>query len=801
VSAVAVPRGAPLASILAPAGGTAALPPLVVNKVKFLAGDACPKRLYYVEEAAAMRHRAFFLRRNGESPQVLEGAPAATFDEDDEVVTTLRPGLYDDKGRLMPRNRASSEESIFVPDDYAAMLVEPPPSVLIRFVEANRLRQWAQIQHVDYCRRALRSGEAEPIAVKAAEEEAEAKSMDRIKTFLAARERKDPSATFFAMTGAVVGYTLPDGTRVRARMDLLHFVPAGCAFLAVDALGRRRVAVADTWEAIDVKACLDLKKEHLRDASRAGGFLEHVFMRALNIRLGSYGLAHINRKHHREPHQFTVRDTNRLKQLAAQFIVVESAAFNPDVDGDVLRVAQLLKEYRELGPPENWALHFASPALFPPTPKDERPANLDAVSQQQSLCRPECSDCRFATRCIPKRSLLINSVFTVPRLPNATRGAYWNSGIRQAVNTPPPLSGQQERYVASILDGPQVDGKLLTEFVRHLQYPIVILDFEATQFAVPPFANLTAYDHVPFQFSAHVYYTDICTETPQHHEYLHMGEGFDVRDDPRVSVAVALSKVFNDVEAEAARRGLHPPVGVGAENQKPLDRPLRIGAVLAHHASFEKTSVRKLELACEAKQRGDVLLCSRYTAKNLPWADSMMLGKAVTVAEAGGSTSLKCLLPAFAPNSTAGSYAGLHIANGGDASAVYALLATAWNNPDDAQYIAQVAADLKAYCKLDTLAVAELVRGALSAAAQAGVQVTLPTPVTSPSPPPSAAGTKRGTPKTGGTKKVTAKRTTPGVTPAVSAVKPSKSQSAKVAPNAANKSGRKPSAAVHKTSS
>jgi hypothetical protein len=49
------------------------------------------------------------------------------------------------------------------------------------------------------------------------------------------------------------------------------------------------------------------------------------------------------------------------------------------------------------------------------------------------------------------------------------------------------------------------------------QYPLIFLDFEAIQHAIPKYNNTRPYQQIPFQFSCHIDNGDVLN----HHEYLH----------------------------------------------------------------------------------------------------------------------------------------------------------------------------------------------------------------------------------------------------------------------------------------
>mmetsp|Transcript_54703 Transcript_54703/g.168476 ORF Transcript_54703/g.168476 Transcript_54703/m.168476 type:complete len:824 (-) Transcript_54703:31-2502(-) len=701
--------GAPLNALVQAALAT------VLTKPKFVAAVTCPKRLYFLESAAVERHRALMLRRTG-ARHALPDGDAPLVDGDVE----LMPGKFTDALQLHPAASGfDSVEPLSVPDVYAAMGATPPPSVLVRLVEQQRVTNWARVWHAAWCQAKL---QAPVTLIRGDEESAEAKVEAAVQNW-----RNAGGTDAIALQNAVVGYSLklpPEAgggvVRIRTRVDLLHFVPPGKRGVLAGA----PAGPQGQWEAVEVASFIEPRKDHTEKLAVTADFTRHVLATALDIHVNALHVAHINRAHLRKAHQ--LRQGTMAATFAGQLIKTTRVAprlTSPTAaTEDVVRAATQLQRFRVKGPEQDWSLHFNAFEKL----SDEKRQDLLA---QRSLCSSACGKCHFLSRCVPPRKHFPNSVFTVPALHYSHKATLWNDGVRSASALPEPHSPTQKRYLEALsMKEPVVDPDGLGKFLARVRYPAVILDFEATQYAVPPHDHLASYDQVPFQFSAHVFYNDILTEDPEHHAFLHLGDGVDAARDPREPIARRLCDMFAAVERRAKELGIAPnatPAAPGKAKRNAAE-PLRIGCVIAHNASFESKTVRRLELF-SAHQPSDVY-DARYASAHLPWLDSIDLARAVTVAEAGGSKSIKNLLPAFAPNSPAGSYQGLRIRDGADASAVYALLSAGWLDRGDATYVRQVADDLDRYCKLDTLAVAELIRGAVARLRAAGHPCPMPTP-------------------------------------------------------------------------
>ena len=193
-----------------------------------------------------------------------------------------------------------------------------------------------------------------------------------------------------------------------------------------------------------------------------------------------------------------------------------------------------------------------------------------------------------------------------------------------------------------------------------LRGPIVHLDFETVNFALPRFPGTHPWTQIPVQMSAHVEEAD----QTRHYEFLTEGS-----DDPRPAIIDAV---------------------VGACRGR--------GAVLAWYASFEDGRLKELAEAFPARAaeleevRGRLIDLLPIVRENVYHPDF------------GGSFSLKTVLPALVP---ALSYEDLAIRNGGEAMAVLARLMSE-GEVMPAEERTRVRRDLLAYCGRDTLAMVRL---------------------------------------------------------------------------------------------
>ncbi|KEG13680.1 hypothetical protein DQ04_00851060 [Trypanosoma grayi] len=277
-----------------------------------------------------------------------------------------------------------------------------------------------------------------------------------------------------------------------------------------------------------------------------------------------------------------------------------------------------------------------------------------------------------------------NHLFTIPSTAVSRKALWWTQGLRTARDVlyeykrgTVKLTAPQLRHVKAVAAGMLcVNPKEIEEFFARIRYPAFLIDFEATQFALPPFEKVVAYQPTPFQFSLDVFQHDILNETPKHYDFLHFGKGYSPNVDPRRGCVEELMRVVRlerekkrqemetsgelermvkqkqqqEEEEEAAkgkkRRGRAPakPKKPLITKGNPLVEPVHPydGCFIAHFASFEKSCLEKLgQLVDEYKD--DI--------KQFYFLDTLDLFKRGLVhPNAHGSNSLKKVLPALCPD-------------------------------------------------------------------------------------------------------------------------------------------------------
>ncbi len=241
--------------------------------------------------------------------------------------------------------------------------------------------------------------------------------------------------------------------------------------------------------------------------------------------------------------------------------------------------------------------------------------------------------------------------------------AWLDQGIFAIADLPnDKLTPQQRIQEQSIIAGTaHTDPASLRAWLDELVYPLHHLDFETMNPAVPPFAGVRPYQQIPFQFSLHVQ-----TEPgakPQHVEFLASEAA-----DPRAPLLQALHAIGDQ------------------------------GTILAWNMGFEKGVLNDLAEIFPAEAEWLASLNERLVDLIVPFRRFWYHHP-----NQRGSCSLKAVLPAV----TALDYDKLAIADGNHAARAYAEVVYGRIAPEVKD---RVLSQLLAYCRLDTLAMVEILR-------------------------------------------------------------------------------------------
>ncbi|MCK9400921.1 MAG: DUF2779 domain-containing protein [Bacteroidales bacterium] len=280
---------------------------------------------------------------------------------------------------------------------------------------------------------------------------------------------------------------------------------------------------------------------------------------------------------------------------------------------------------------------------------------------------PHCSDpydCDFHGHCwqhVPDYS-----IFNISRLGGDKKWDLYNMGILRFEDIPPDFKlndSQWQQVMAELKGETHIDKDTIRMFLDGLNYPLYFLDFESFQPAAPMFNRSRSYQQIVFQYSMHIMHSE--TSGVTHRFFLAESNGTD----PRIPF---IRQLIRDI-------GEH-------------------GDIIVFNKAFE--SARLSELAANFPEYDTPV--GRMIARI---KDLMVLfqQRYYYVPEMKGSYSIKQVLPAMVPGF---SYDTLAIGDGGSASMAFTSLFT----EPDPDKIRTTRKNLLEYCKLDTLAMVEIVK-------------------------------------------------------------------------------------------
>ncbi len=226
----------------------------------------------------------------------------------------------------------------------------------------------------------------------------------------------------------------------------------------------------------------------------------------------------------------------------------------------------------------------------------------------------------------------------------------------------PNLKPRHQNYIQAAQAGePYVDTSEVRDALSELEYPLYFLDFEAIDYALPPFEGTSPWEKVPFQYSLHVVKEGrpLGREEVGHKEFLGTGEG-----DPRRPLA---ERLVQDIGPE--------------------------GSIVVYNATFERGILEDLQEAFP--QWEDQF--QNYTHRLWDQGKIFQDGHYVHPSQKG-SWSLKTVLPAFDPDLR---YGDLDVQEGMEAVVQYSRMISPETSDSEAREIEE---DLLAYCEQDTWA-------------------------------------------------------------------------------------------------
>ncbi len=276
------------------------------------------------------------------------------------------------------------------------------------------------------------------------------------------------------------------------------------------------------------------------------------------------------------------------------------------------------------------------------------------------------NECPFVSHCWKEKNIPDLSVMNLPQI----KSKKWDLYSEGIINLDDPrlelqeLSEIQQRTIDVFKTQKRyVNSKGISKSMKDWKFPLIFLDFETINPAIPRYDKTVPYQQVPFQFSAHIWNSPDSGLT--HKEYLHT----DVTD-PRPNLIPAL--------LEACRGE---------------------GSIVAYYSQFEMQRITELaDFSAEHREELESLL-PRFVDP-LPLFREFVYDNAFA-----GSFSLKKVAPAILGDDQ--SYEGMLVDNGSAAQRAFSEVINPMTSSERRQQLIQASLD---YCRKDTLVMVELVK-------------------------------------------------------------------------------------------
>lgn len=299
---------------------------------------------------------------------------------------------------------------------------------------------------------------------------------------------------------------------------------------------------------------------------------------------------------------------------------------------------------------------------------DEEVERLKSIVHQDSIPNVDigmqCFDpyrCSFIGHCW--RHIPENSVFDISRMHMNKKFELYDDGIISLDDIPTDLNlpDSQQLQVDSYKNGETIiDKSGIIEFLGMINYPLYFMDFESFQPAVPLYDNSKPYQQIPFQYSLH--YQKNKNSTLEHMEFLAESSG-----DPRMPF---IEKLLEDTSGP--------------------------GQIVVYNKSFEIMILNSIAANFSEYENDIEYLVDRIVDIMVPFQKKLYYSP-----EMQGSYSIKKVLPALVPEL---SYSELNISDGSSASVAFEGLI----EETDMFKVEELRKNLLEYCKLDTLAMVEI---------------------------------------------------------------------------------------------
>lgn len=372
------------------------------------------------------------------------------------------------------------------------------------------------------------------------------------------------------------------------------------------------------WRLIEVKSSTDLKDHYAYDV----GIQKHI-LNALGLQVSPW-LMHLNRDYIYDGHHYELGQLFILRSMDKEVAKLED------------QLPGLLQAQRE-------ALTKTVPPFIEPGPQCTTPIR-----------------CEFYDYC--NLPLPEDHVSLLPGMTSGKAEQLIAKGINSALEIPPDydLTERQQRACQCIQNRRTHISKDLRGALNKMVYPLFFADFESISPAIPRYAGMGPFSHIPFQWSVHSQRQP--GAVVEHHEFLAEGGR-----DPRRAFLTSLLEVLGTK-----------------------------GHIVVYNRAFE--SRRLSDLARWLPEYADSI--TKVQARLWDLLD--VVRKNVYHPGFRGSFSLKSVLPALIPDMT---YEGMEVSQGVEAGLAWEKL-LGGNLSQSEKLRLRIA--LLEYCHQDTLAMVRL---------------------------------------------------------------------------------------------
>lgn len=265
----------------------------------------------------------------------------------------------------------------------------------------------------------------------------------------------------------------------------------------------------------------------------------------------------------------------------------------------------------------------------------------------------ECSFTDYCNNLLPNDSLRKTNIFHWKTRDNLLKSGQDRLSNLDLGNS--KVIDKMAAIKAELEDKVQLDKSQLAEFINSIKYPIYFLDFEAARFPIPRYKGQHPYELLPFQYSLHI--LESADASPIHKEFL-----WEYDADPALACAKGLCK---DIDVN--------------------------GSILMY-SNYEEQVLNYLIKKAPECQNVLSEFISRLIDLEYPFKSQICC-----IPKSMGYSSIKVIQPLLNPQF---GYNGLAVQSGDMAMVKYWQLINA--NSDNEKK--NIATDLKAYCRQDTMA-------------------------------------------------------------------------------------------------